>query len=281
MVDYEGEIRSAVDGEHLVVPSEWEGFPGQAFGGFVAAALLLHAASETDKPRPLSCSVRFHRPTPLGRPVSVALRAERRGRSVDVLAASVRDAEREIVSGALVFGRDGQVPLRSQAVPAMTPVRDARPVWQHLQAIGVEPGAVMRRVGFRGEMEACEADGPDWHLRSQWPWTASNDLALRAAVALLPIDCFVGPAAMRANGVDLDAPWPVIVPSLDLAAWFYAPESPVADADADGPEGWLTTRTSVPVTHAGYTVGRTQVWSGDRLVAEGMSQVALVPAPAA
>jgi acyl-CoA thioesterase len=65
------------------------------------------------------------------------------------------------------------------------------------------------------------------------------------------------------------------MPSLDLNAWFYAPE---AQHDGD----WLTVRTSVPVTQAGYAVGRTQVWAGDRLIAEGMSQVALVlPSPAA
>jgi hypothetical protein len=70
------------------------------------------------------------------------------------------------------------------------------------------------------------AAGDDWHLRGQWPATASHDLTLRAGVALMPIDVFVAPAANRANGVDLRRPSPVVMPSLDLAAWFYAPESP-------------------------------------------------------
>jgi len=38
-------------------------------------------------------------------------------------------------------------------------------------------------------------------------------------------------------------------------------------------------RTSVPVSQAGYAVGRSQVWGGTKLIAEGMSQVALVPVP--
>ena len=63
-----------------------------------------------------------------------------------------------------------------------------------------------------------------------------------------------------------------MMPSLDLNGWFYAAEEPHYGS-------WLTVRTSVPVTRAGYAVGRSQVWSGDCLVAEGMSQVALVPVP--
>ena len=62
------------------------------------------------------------------------------------------------------------------------------------------------------------------------------------------------------------------MPSLDLNCWFYAPEE-------QGGCEWLTVRTSVPVSRAGYAVGRTQVWAGDRLTAEGMSQVALVAVP--
>lgn len=95
-------------------------------------------------------------------------------------------------------------------------------------------------------------------------------------MTLLPIDSFVSPATIRANGIDIDAPWPVVMPSLDLTGWFYAPEAAPADADEESPAGWLSTRTSVPVTHASYAVGRTQVWTGDRLVAEGMSQVILI-----
>ena len=85
----------------------------------------------------------------------------------------------------------------------------------------------------------------------------------------MAIDAFVGPATMRANERDLVGESPVMMPSLDLNSWFYAPE---AQHDGD----WLTVRTSVPVTQAGYAVGRTQVWAGDRLMAEGMSQVVLV-----
>lgn len=129
----------------------------------------------------------------------------------------------------------------------------------------------MRRVGYRAETEAVPAAeaAAGWNLRSEWPATTCNDPAVRAAVAVMAIDVFVGPATMRANGWNLDEESPVMMPSLDLNSWFYALE---AQRDRD----WLTVRTSVPVTQAGYAVGRTQVWAHDRLIAEGMSQVAVV-----
>lgn len=198
------------------------------------------------------------------------------------MAATLLDGDRELARFTAAFGRDGESPLRSQAVPSMIPLRQPRPVWRLVEELGLEPPPIMRRVGYRTEVLETglpDVDGPDWHLRNQWPATASDDLAIRAAMALMPIDVFVAPAAIRANGADLYEPWPVMMPSLDLTAWFYAPESPSADADEESPTGWLSSRTSVPVSNAAYAVGRTQVWSGDRFVAEGMSQVALIPAP--
>ena len=81
MLDYERELCGAVDGDALRVPVEWEGFPGQAFGGFIAAAALVAAAKHTDHPRPLSAFTRFFRPVPLESPVQLDVSAERRGRS--------------------------------------------------------------------------------------------------------------------------------------------------------------------------------------------------------
>ena len=153
-------------------------------------------------------------------------------------------------------------------------LQQPRPVWEHLEAMGIEAGALMRRLGYRAETEKLPAEelAAGWHMRAEWPAAACEDPAVHAAVAAMAIDAFVGPATMRANERDLDGDWPVMMPSLDLNCWFYAPE---AQRGCD----WLTVRTSVPVSRAGYAVGRTQVWAGDRLTAEGMSQVALVAVP--
>ncbi len=277
-LDFEAELRGAVNADNgsLTVPEAWEGFPGRAFGGFLAGAVLVAASARTEHPRPLSLFSRYYRPSPVGRAVRIELAAERRGNNLDTFAARLFDGDRLLSTFSVAFGRDGEAPLSSQALVPPPPLVRPQPVWQYCEEIGVKPERLMRRVGYRAETEAVppEEAAAGWNLRSEWPATTCDDPAVRAAVAVMAIDVFVGPATMRANGWDLDREWPLMTPSLDLNCWFYAPE---AQHDGD----WLTVRTSVPVTQAGYAVGRTQVWAGDRLIAEGMSQVALVlPSPA-
>jgi len=275
-VDYETELRGAVDaaGDSMIVPEVWEGFPGTAFGGFLAGAVLVAAAGQTEHRRPLSLLSRYHRPAPVGRAIGLELAPERKGRTVDTFTAKLSDGERLLSTFSIAFGSDGEAPLASQALPPARALRGPRPLWQHLDDIGVESGPLMRRLGYRGETgEPPSEESPDgWHLHADWPVPDSIDPAVRAAVAVMAIDAFVGPATMRANRQDLDRPWPVMMPSLDLNGWFYALEAP---QDV----GWLTVRTSVPVSRAGFAVGRSQVWADETLIAEGMSQVALVPVP--
>jgi len=277
-LDYAAELRAAVDVERgsLTVPEAWEGFPGSAFGGFLAAAVLVAAAGRTRHPRPLSLFSRYYRPSPLGRPLGIELAAERQGRNLDSFTARLVDDERLLASFSLAFGRDGEAPLACQALPRVPPLVRPRPVWQHIEERGRVVPRMMRRVGFRSEIEGLppEEAAAGWHLRAQWPATRCPEPAVQAAVAVMAIDAFVAPATMRANQWDLDRDWPVMMPSLDLTGWFYAAD--VADRAGE----WLTVRTSVPVCGSGYAVGRTQVWAAERLVAEGMSQVALVPVPA-
>ena len=277
-LDYEQELREAFEPttEEFTVPTEWEGFPGIAFGGFVAGAVLVAAAARSEKPRPLSFFSRFYRPVPIGRPVKLSLASERSGRTVETLTARLNDGERLLATFSAAYGRDGDATLTAQSVKPMSPLARPQPIWQHLESIGLEPSNMMRRVGFRGETDGGENDpADDWHLRSEWPASVCKDPAVQAAVAIMAIDSFVGPATMRANQRDLDGEWPVTMPSLDLTSWFYRPEAGCQAGE------WLRTRTSVPATGAGYAVGRTQVWAGDVLMAEGMSQVALIPMPGA
>ena len=95
-LDYERELREAFEPttEEFTVPTEWEGFPGIAFGGFVAGAVLVAAAARSEKPRPLSFFSRFYRPVPIGRPVKLSLASERSGRTVETLTARLDDGER-------------------------------------------------------------------------------------------------------------------------------------------------------------------------------------------
>jgi len=235
--------------------------------------VLVAGAQHTAQPRPLSLFLRYHRPVPVRNAVALRIDVERRGRGVDVLRGELGDPARPLASFSMAFARDvANGPLESQAVPLMPALTAPRPVWQFLRDAGVEPPKVMRRIGFRAETAEVTPDC-GWHLGNDWPATPSDDVVIRAAVAVMPIDWFVAPATICANGLDLSRPWPVSMPSLDLTAWFYAPE-------AAAPDGWLPTRTAVPVSHAGFSVGRTQVFAGATLVAEGMSQTMLLPPPA-
>ncbi len=278
LLDQEAELRAAFDpgAKSLTISPDWEGFPGAAFGGFLAAAVLVAVSRQASHPRPLRLFSRYYRPAPIGRALDLEVRPERRGRTLEAFAVRLADGERLLSTYSVAFGRDGEAPLASQALPAIPPLVQPRPVWQHIEERGRRAPQMMRRVGFRGETQGAPPDeaAAGWHLRSQWPASPSADPAVRAGVAVMAIDAFVAPATLRANAWDLDTDWPVSVPTLDLTSWFYAPDH---DARAD----WLTLRTSVPVSRAGYAVGRTQVWSGTCLLAEGMSQVALVPVPGA
>ena len=281
MIDLEAEIKAALDANArtLTVPSDWEGFPGTAFGGFVAAASLVAGAREAAYPRPLSLSARYHRPVPTGKGIDVAVTHERTGRRVDALTVTLTNEGKLCTAISMLFGEHGSAPLDKQGVPPMSPLRNPAPVSSFLEASGFEPPTLMRRVGFRGESEPPpEGAAPqDWHMTGEWPSPSTQDLVVRAGATVMPIDNAVGAAAMVSNGFDLNGEWPVSMPSLDLSVWFYRPEASPAE-DSNG-AAWLRTRTSVPVAWSGYAVGRTQVWAEDLLVAEGMSQVALLPTP--
>ena len=159
MLDYEKELRDAFDATRgrLTVPAVWEGYPGAAFGGFVAGAVLTAASTRTVHPRPLSLFSRYHRPVPLDRAVALTLASERTGRSVETITAKLVHDDRLLASFSVAFGRDGEAPLGSQAVAPMAPLVRPRPVWQLLQEIGVDPPPLMRRVGFRGEPDGIPA----------------------------------------------------------------------------------------------------------------------------
>jgi len=188
--------------------------------------VLVAASARTRHPRPLSLFSRYYRPAPVGKAVGLELAVERTGRSLETFTARLADGDRLLSTFSFAFGRNGEAPLFSQALAPPAPLVRPRPIWQHLEEIGIEPGQLMRRVGYRGETEPVppEEAAAGWHVRSEWPAAACKDPSVRAAVAVMAVDAFVGPATMRANEQDLDGEWPVMMPSLDLNCWFYALE---------------------------------------------------------
>lgn len=131
-LDFEAELRGAVDVDNgsLTVPEAWEGFPGRAFGGFLAGAVLVAASARTEHPRPLSLFSRFYRPSPVGLAVRIELLAEQRGNNLDTFTARLVDGDRLLATFSVAFGRDGDGLLSSQALVPPPPLVQPQPVWQ-------------------------------------------------------------------------------------------------------------------------------------------------------
>ncbi|MDD9945290.1 MAG: thioesterase family protein [Myxococcales bacterium] len=274
-MDYRSEVLGALDpaGTSLVVPEVWEGVPGTSFGGYAVAALFASARLRAEQPRPLSVHARFHRPVPVTRTVGVRVERERRGRMVEVFSSRLGDGDRPLVSASVAFGAPSPVTDRSQPVEPMLPIDDPVPVFEVTEALGVRPANMMRHVGFRTSRRLLEGGASgDWHLLADWPSPTEDYEDGYAIAAIMCIDAFPPAASMFANGYTITDRWQVMPRSVDVTAWFYG--SPATASRA----GRLDVRTSVASTGAGFAVGRTQVWAEQCLVAEGMSQVVLLPA---
>lgn len=276
-IDCAAEVWEALGGGQdapvLTVPPDWEGIPGRAFGGFSVAALVAAAGKRATLPHPLSVHARFHRPVPIEVPVRVVVGVEREGRTMATYSAELRGPDDRLLTAASVaFGLGAGMDLSSQPGEAMPELVDPVPIAEVIAAKGVTPPRVMQRVGFRGA--TGDMADPGFHLHGDWPATRSAQALDQALVATMCIDNFSAPATMRANGVTVDGPWPAMAPNVDLTAWFH----PRAAASGEGPAR-LGVRTEVARTAGGFAVGRTQVWAGAELAAEGMSQVVLIPVP--
>jgi acyl-CoA thioesterase len=279
LIDYEAELLNAIDLDQgrFLVPEEWMGMPTTAFGGFVVGGLFVAAAARASYRRPLSIHARFHRPVPVGRPIRLVVEHERQGRAVEAIRVALFDEDRSLVSGTAALADECPEVLASQTATPMQGLEDPVPTWKLLEDAGIPVPNMMKRVGFRRPRAVTDASKRgEWHLHADWPATYSDKPSVRAAVAIMCLDAFVAPATMVANGVDAMGRWPAIAPSIDIAAWFHDLSAMPPPAPPDDSR-WLRVRTTVPATGGGFAVGRTQVWSGERLAAEGLSQVRLIP----
>lgn len=269
-------LERTADGHCFTVPRDWEGIPGRAFGGFAAAGLVAAAGTRTSLPRPLGVHARFHRPVPIEVPLDLRVDVEREGRSVSAYRVElIAPDARLLCSASVSFGQGVGIEMQSQPGEPMPELVDPMPVAEVLAARGIPAPRVMERVAFRGSSAGVVETG--FHLNGDWPATRSPRPLDRAIDAVMCVDNFIAAATMRANGVDLEGPWPAMAPNLDVTAWFHPAAGPDPEAHT---VDRLRVRTEVARTAGGFAVGRTQVWAGHELTAEGMSQVILLPAPA-
>jgi len=140
-LDFEKELRDAIDwtSGSLKVHEAWEGFPGRAFGGFLAGAVLVAAAGRTLHPRPLSLFSRFYRPTPVGRAVKVEIVTEQRAKHLDTFDIRLVDDGRLLSTFSVAFGRDDGSQRSSQGLLPPPPLVQPRLVWQYCEEMGIKP----------------------------------------------------------------------------------------------------------------------------------------------
>lgn len=254
------EIEAATETGALIVPPEWGGIPGTAFGGFVASVALDHALRNSELTRPLSIHGRYFRPVLVGQPTELRCSRDHLGRRVESVSVDLVAKGKLLANFSVQLGNGVESVYRSTNLAPPTPVDGWYHVGEMLAAAGMNIPDMMNHVGFEG---ADLPDEPsDIHLAGRWPVAAGAHEAVRAVV--MPIDNNVAPATWNVHGDLGSAAPPVMLPSIDLTVWFL---------DLDVEAGWLESRTVIPAAIAGTATGRTEVWQGDRLVATGTSMV--------
>ena len=259
------EIEAATETGALVVPPEWGGIPGTAFGGFVASVALDHALGNSELTRPLSIHGRYFRPVLVGRPTDLRCTRHHLGRRFESLSVDLVAEGRLLANFSVQLGNGVESVYRSMNLTPPDPVDGWYHVGDMLAAGGMDVPGTMNHVGLEGA--DLSIDSGDFHLAARWPVAAGADEAARAVV--MPIDNNVAPATWNVHGDLGPGSAPVMLPSIDLTVWFL-------DLDVDA--GWLESRTVIPAAIAGTAAGRTEVWQADRLVATGTSMVMQIPA---
>ena len=257
------EIEDATSSGALVVPPEWSGIPGTAFGGFVAAVALDHALRHSQLQRPLSIHGRYFRPVLVGQPTDLTCRWNHRGRRFESVTVDLLAEGRLLADFSVQLGNGEDSNYRSMNLTPPEPIEGWYRVGEMIAASGAEVPGTMDHVPFENAIPP-PGEG-DLHQAGRWPVAAGPDEAARAVV--MPIDNSVAPATWAVHGDT--GPDSMVLPSIDLTVWFL---------DLDVEDGWLESRTVIPAAIAGTATGRTEVWQGERLVATGTSMVMQVPA---
>ena len=261
-VDIAREIDEALAGGGFHPPPHWASIPGGTFGGFVAAAALRVALVRSSQPTPISLHGRFFRPTPIDTRVGVEHEVEHSGRNYESHRVRFLHGGRPTSSFTVQVGEGRYERFTGQRLAPPEPAEGLEPVYQLLRREGAEPPAHMEYVKFEG-VPTRDVE-PAVPFANRWP----AETGQIAYAAVMPIDNFAAPATWRYFG-DF-GPEKVMLPSLDIAAWFH---------DLDVPGGMLETRTEFVAASHGISVGHCQVWRGDRLVATGTTSVMAVDLP--
>lgn len=245
--------------------------PGFAFGGYLAAVMLRAGGEATTHTLPVSFTMHYLRPVPVGATLDVEVRALSNGRRAASLQLVATVDRAAALTGLLWVGERVDGP---EHVHARAPVVDGRDRLDRHDELVAAGGRRPPTTMLHWEKRLSESrpslrdDGEAERVYREWsrlPLPAQRDEFLEAGRYVLPIDSSPWQAVRHAQGQLTSDRVEYLMPTLELTAHFhrFQPQSE-----------WLLHETVAPVAAGGYSSGATRVWSehGD-LLTTGMSAV--------
>lgn len=240
-------------------------------GGYLASVALRAARMATDLARPATLSCVFLAVGDFDT-VDIEVRSLRRAKRAEALAITLAQGGRPLLE-ALVWAVDDDLPGLDHdiAVAPDVPGPDALKTWDELAP---DDTPAQFWLNFDRKPVAWSAPGepptgPAVPEVRQWmrfrPVARFDDVWVDACRAVVLLDTFLWPAALRGHLQRGPEEAAYIAPSLDLSVRFHREV---------GPGDWLLVDGVSPVAEAGLMAGEARVWSEEgRLVASGTGQL--------
>ncbi len=256
------------DGEvfRVQTPAEWANPNGDMFGAFLSTAALRAVGEIAPGFQPSAVTYRFVHGIPQGVPLEVEpVKIRGTDRSGDFVVSLRVDGRVLGRASVATVARSGRV-IFAPDCPNVLPLSECKPIDELFAPLGRLVGAssVSWRPLERWDVPDL-ADGTSGKFRAWSPNLAlgSDDLFLRAAAILMPIDALIWPSTMYQLGM-LGTSEIVLTPTLDFSGRF-----PELTADP----GWHLSEVTLDHMTERSVAGTIRVWADDgTYLAVGTSQ---------
>jgi 2-amino-4-hydroxy-6-hydroxymethyldihydropteridine diphosphokinase len=237
-------------------PRDWSNPTGDMFGAFLSTVVLRSVAAVAPEQQPSSLTYRFVHGVPQGADIDVTpVKVRGTRRSADYVVSLSVDG-RTMGRASVATISQPRVVMIAPPYPTVVPISDCVPVDELFAPMGRLVGASVR--SWR-PLERW--DVPDlWKGRTDFfrAWSpnvtlGTDDLYLRAAAILMPIDALIWPTAMLKLG-SLGTEDVVVTPTLDFSGRF-----PQLGLDP----GWHLAEVAVDHMTDKSIAGTIRVWADD------------------
>lgn len=249
--------------------------PSFAFGGYLAALMLAAAGKATEHTLPISFTMHYLRPAPIGAEIEIELVRRAGGRRAESLLLSASVAAEVVLEAMAWVGQPVDGPSHSFGRAPEVAGREGLARHDELiSATGRRPPTTMTHWEKRLSPEAPslssgDEEDPVYREWSRVAMPTRRDHFQEAGRYLLPIDANPWQAIRHAQGQLTTDAIDYLMPTMELTAHFHT---------YDPSSEWLLHETTAAVAAHGYSSGITRVWSeAGALLATGMSAVTFRP----